>query len=86
MAQKKPTPLPGLLAIKLRMLTEDQVERAVSESESSGDSSLVQVFLEMGLLDREQVAKLRKVQRRESRAACRRPRGPCGRVAGDASR
>ncbi len=63
MADNKPIPLVGRLAIQLKMLTKDEVNRAVAESVSSGNPKLVQVFLQMGLLDREQVAKLQKVQK-----------------------
>ena len=63
MAQKKPIPLAGLLAIKLKMLTQDEVERALARSESSGERRLAQVFLEMGLLDREQLIKLNEAQK-----------------------
>jgi len=63
MGNNKPLPLVGRLAVQLKMLTSDEVERAVAESASSGNPRLVQVFLQMGLLDREQVSKLQKVQK-----------------------
>lgn len=63
MATNKPIPLVGRLAIQLKMLTQDEVERAMAESVSSGNPRLAQVFLQMGLLDREQIAKLQKVQK-----------------------
>ncbi len=63
MSEKKPIPLVGRLAIQLKMLTSDEVDRAVAESVSSGNPRLVRVFLQMGLLDREQVGKLQKVQK-----------------------
>ena len=62
MADKKPIPLVGRLAIQLKMLTPDEVKRAIAESASSGNPRLAQVFLQMGLLDREQLGKLQKVQ------------------------
>lgn len=61
--RKKSIPLAGRLAIQLQMLTPRDVERAIAESASSGSSNLVQVFLEMRLLDRAQVAKLAQVHR-----------------------
>ena len=63
MATNKPIPLVGRLAIQLKMLTQDEVKRAMAESASSGNPRLAQVFLQMGLLDREQIAKLQKVQK-----------------------
>jgi len=63
MGQAKPKPLVGRLAIQLKMLTSDEVERAMAESVSSGNPRLAQVFLQMGLLDREQIAKLQQVQK-----------------------
>ena len=62
MADKKPIPLVGRLAIQLKMLTSDEVGRAMAESVSSGNRRLPQVFLQMGLLDREQITKLQQVQ------------------------
>ncbi|MEE8165821.1 MAG: PilT/PilU family type 4a pilus ATPase [Myxococcota bacterium] len=95
MAQKKPLPLAGRLAIQLKMLTRDEVEQAIAHSESSGNPKLAQVFLEMGLLDREQVAKLREVQKdlvekhrakraRVTQAAPSKPETPTARVAPEA--
>lgn len=63
MATNKPIPLVGRLAIQLKMLTPDEVQRAIAESASSGNPRLAQVLLQMGLLDREQIAKLQKVQK-----------------------
>jgi twitching motility protein PilT len=63
MADKKPIPLVGRLAIQLKMLTSDEVGRAMAESVSSGNPRLPQIFLQMGLLDREQIAKLQQVQK-----------------------
>jgi twitching motility protein PilT len=63
MAQKKPIPLVGRLAIQLKMLTSEEVDRAVAESASSGNPRLAQVFLQMGLLDRAQMTKLQAVQK-----------------------
>ena len=63
MADKMPIPLVGRLAIQLKMLTSEEVQRAIAESASSGNPRLPQVFLQMGLLDREQLAKLQKVQK-----------------------
>jgi len=63
MATNKPIPLVGRLAIQLKMLTSDEVARAMAESASSGNPRLAQVLLQMGLLDREQIAKLQKVQK-----------------------
>ena len=63
MATHKPIPLVGRLAIQLKMLTPDEVRRAMAESASSGNPRLAQVLLQMGLLDREQIAKLQKVQK-----------------------
>jgi twitching motility protein PilT len=63
MAQSKPMPLVGRLAIQLKMLTSKEVERAMAESVSSGNPRLAQICLQMGLLDRGQVAKLQKVQK-----------------------
>ncbi|MBW2426446.1 MAG: hypothetical protein JRG86_19530, partial [Deltaproteobacteria bacterium] len=63
MAQKKPLPLVGRLAIQLKLLTPEEVDRAMAESVSSGNPRLVQVFLEMGLLDRAQALKLQKAQK-----------------------
>lgn len=63
MATNKPIPLVGRLAIQLKMLTSDEVQRAMAESASSGNPRLAQVFLQMGLLDRDQIAKLQKVQK-----------------------
>ena len=63
MASRKPIPLVGRLAIQLKMLTSHEVERAIEESASSGNPRLAQVFLQMGLLDRAQVAKLQQVQK-----------------------
>ncbi len=62
MAEKKPIPLVGRLAIQLKMLTSNEVERAMAESVSSGNPRLAQVFMQMGLLDRDQIAKIQKVQ------------------------
>ena len=62
MAQKKPLPLAGRLAIQLKMLTQQEVERAVAHSVSSGNPRMGQVFLELGLLDRSQISKLHQVQ------------------------
>lgn len=63
MPADKPIPLVGRLAIQLKMLTPEEVKRAIAESASSGNPRLAQVFLQMGLLDREQIAKLQKVQK-----------------------
>jgi twitching motility protein PilT len=63
MAQKKPLPLAGRLAIQLKMLTREEVERGIAESASSGNPRLVQVFLQMGMLDRPQALKLQKAQK-----------------------
>ena len=63
MAQSKPIPLVGRLAIQLKMLTSAEVERAMAESVSSGNPRLAQVILQMGLLDRDQVKKLQQVQK-----------------------
>jgi twitching motility protein PilT len=63
MAEKKPIPLVGRLAIQLKMLTSNEVERAMAESVSSGNPRLAQVCLQMGLLDREQLAKIQQVQK-----------------------
>ena len=63
MAQDKPIPLVGRLAIQLKMLTSEEVSRAMAESESTGNPRLAQVILSMGLLDRDQVAKLQQVQK-----------------------
>lgn len=63
MGQTKPIPLVGRLAIQLKMLTSSEVERAIAESVSSGNPRLAQVFVQMGLLDREQIAKLQQVQK-----------------------
>ena len=63
MTDKKPIPLVGRLAIQLKMLTPGEVARAIVESASSGNSGLAQVFLQTGLLDREQLAKLQKIQK-----------------------
>ena len=63
MAQDKPTPLVGRLAIQLKMLTPGEVARAMAESESSGNPRLAQVMFSMGLLDRDQIAKLQQVQK-----------------------
>ena len=63
MPADKPIPLVGRLAIQLKMLTPEEVKRAIGESTASGNPRLAQVFLQMGLLDREQIAKLQKVQK-----------------------
>jgi twitching motility protein PilT len=63
MAGNKPIPLVGRLAIQLKMLTSDEVHRAMADSVSSGNPRLPQVLLQMGLLDREQIAKLQQVQK-----------------------
>ncbi len=63
MASQKPIPLVGRLAIQLKMLTSHEVERAIEQSVSSGNPRLAQVCLQMGLLDREQVAKLQQIQK-----------------------
>lgn len=63
MGQDKPIPLVGRLAIQLKMLSADEVARAMAESESSGNPRLAQVMLSLGLLDRDQVAKLQQVQK-----------------------
>jgi len=63
MANKKPIPLVGRLAIQLKMLTSEQVEQAIAESASSGNPRLAQVMLQMGLLDREQIGKIQQVQK-----------------------
>ena len=44
-------------------LLREEVDRAMAESESSGNPKLAQVFLNMGLLDRKQLAKLSQVQK-----------------------
>ncbi len=62
MAEKKPIPLVGRLAIQLKMLTAEEVDRAIAESVSSGNPRLAQVFLQMKLLDRDQIGKLQQVQ------------------------
>ena len=49
--------------MQLKMLTSEEVQRAMAESASSGNPRLAQVFLQMGLLDRDQLAKLQKVQK-----------------------
>ncbi len=63
MAAKKPIPLAGRLAIQLKMLTPQEVERAIAQSVSSGNPRLHQVFLEMGLLDRDQITKLQQAHK-----------------------
>ena len=63
MAQNNALPLAGRLAIQLKMLTREEVERAVAQSAASGNPRLGQVLLEMGLLDRAQLAKLQEVQK-----------------------
>jgi twitching motility protein PilT len=63
MAEKTPIPLVGRLAIQQKMLTVDEVERAMAESVSSGNPRLSQVLVQMGLLDSEQIAKLQQVQK-----------------------
>lgn len=63
MSDKKAIPLVARLAIQLEMLTPTEVERALAESVSSGNPRLAQVFLQMGLLDRDQVLKLQQVQK-----------------------
>jgi twitching motility protein PilT len=63
MAQKNTVPLAGRLAMQLKMLTQDEVDRAIAQSAHSGNPRLGQVFLEMGLLDRAQLAKLQQVQK-----------------------
>jgi twitching motility protein PilT len=63
MAQTKPIPLAGRLAIQLGMLTREEVDRAIAQSNASGNPRLGQIFLEMGLLDRGQLAKLQAVQK-----------------------
>ena len=63
MAQDKPIPLVGRLAIQLKMLSSEEVSRAVAESESTGNPRLAQIMMQMGLLDRDQVAKLQQVQK-----------------------
>jgi twitching motility protein PilT len=63
MAQKNSLPLAGRLAIQLKMLTREEVELAIAQSAASGNPRLGQVFLEMGLLDRAQLAKLQEVQK-----------------------
>lgn len=63
MADKTPIPLVGRLAIQLKMLTSVEVERAMAESVSSGNPRLAQVFVQMGLLDRDQIAKIQEVQK-----------------------
>ncbi len=63
MGQDKPIPLVGRLAIQLKMLTSEEVSRAMAESESTGNPRLAQVMMQLGLLDRDQVAKLQQVQK-----------------------
>jgi twitching motility protein PilT len=63
MSDKKAIPLVARLAIQLEMLTPKEVERGLAESASSGNPRLAQVFLQMGLLDRDQVLKLQQVQK-----------------------
>ena len=63
MPDKKAIPLVARLAIQLEMLTPKEVERALAESASSGNPRLVQVCLQLGLLDRDQVLKLQQVQK-----------------------
>ena len=63
MGTNKSIPLVGRLAIQLKMLTSAEVKRAMSEGACSGNPRLSQVFLQMGLLDRDQLAKLQKVQK-----------------------
>jgi twitching motility protein PilT len=63
MPPKQSIPLVGRLAIQLKLLTPKQVERAMAESVSSGNPRLAQVFLQLGMLDREQILKLQKTQR-----------------------
>ncbi|MEZ4333015.1 MAG: PilT/PilU family type 4a pilus ATPase [Myxococcota bacterium] len=63
MAQDKPIPLVGRLAIQLKMVTTQEVARAMAESEARGNPRLAQVMLSMGLLDPDQVARLQQVQK-----------------------
>lgn len=63
MAEKKTIPLVGRLAIQLKMLTSNEVERAMAESASRGNPRLAQVFQQMGLLDSEQTSKLQQVHK-----------------------
>jgi len=63
MGQDKPIPLVGRLAIQLKLLTSEEVARAMAESESSGNPRLAQVMLQMGMLDRDQVARLQQAQK-----------------------
>ena len=63
MGQNESIPLVGRLAIQLKMLTSDEVRRAMAESASSGSPKLAQAFLTMDLLDRGQIAKLLQVQK-----------------------
>jgi twitching motility protein PilT len=53
----------GRLAIQLKLLTSDEVARAMAESESSGNPRLAQVMLQMGMLDRDQIARLQQAQK-----------------------
>ena len=68
MPADKPIPLVGRLAIQLKMLTPEEVKRAIGESAASGNPRLAQVFLQMGLLDREQIAKLQTSVAAEGRS------------------
>ena len=63
MADNKSIPMVGRLAIQLKMLTSNEVERAMAESVSSGNPRLAQVFFQMGLLDRDQIGKIQQVQK-----------------------
>ncbi len=63
MADNKSIPMVGRLAIQLKMLTSNEVERAMAESVSSGNPRLAQVCLQMGLLDRDQIGKIQQVQK-----------------------
>lgn len=63
MVEKKLIPLVGRLAIQLKMLNSEEVDRAIAESVSSGNPRLLQVFVQMGLLDREQAGKIQQLQK-----------------------
>ncbi|MCG8587777.1 MAG: hypothetical protein MJE66_00640, partial [Proteobacteria bacterium] len=63
MADKKPAPLLGRLAVQLKMITPEQLAEAVDETPGANSTQLGQALVERGAISPGQLAKLEKVQK-----------------------
>ncbi len=63
MSEKKPVTLMGRLAVQLQMIDMDQLAEATAEQGRNPDKRLGDILLERGLLDPQQMERLKKVQR-----------------------